>query len=343
MKATMLSRLRDDAALIEEAFGLSAGLTGAVVGSDDCLGDPHHGGQRVGTVTLRDGSVIVYKPRSVEPEATWAAIVDAVNEAGLSLPLWRPRTLARGDYGWVEYLPARPPTSADAAEFLARAGALLALLDVFEVRDAHRDNIVARGPDLALIDAETIVHPRFVGWGDRPSVLLTGFLPWRLQLGDRDGLFGQLDPSTLGPPQQLADAITDGYRAGYAALEVARTQWLAADGLVARLRSLRTRVVLRPTRGYLEGRSDQYPIPVPPDQAAAIEAVERVALARGDVPVFTTAGGGVDLESDGVRFPKVFPETGPDRVARRLASLSVADRDANLATIRDLVLVASLG
>jgi len=68
------------------------------------------------------------------------------------------------------------------------------------------------------------------------------------------------------------------------------------------------------------------PLPMPRTGHPAVEALERAALARGDVPVFHCLGGGTDLLSKGtIVARRCFRESGLAAVANRLRRLSTAD------------------
>src|SRR5512139_934580 len=172
--ARLLDRLGRDRLRLA---GLAGGPLDRLVGHR-AVGDPHEGGARVSVLRFASGARIVYKPRPVAPERFWYRLTAWCNErAGRSL-LAAPRVLECGEYGWATFLkPAAPRELGEWRRYYRRAGTLLALLDVFEVRDAHHENIVVSGGYPILVDAETVAHPRFAPFTESPSLALSGLLP----------------------------------------------------------------------------------------------------------------------------------------------------------------------
>lgn len=279
-------------------------------------------------VSLASGRRLIYKPRSVGAEAWWRALVDALPE----LDLVAPRVLARSGYGWVEAIRAVPLRTVDLASYLERAGASLALLDLFEVRDAHRGNVLTAGGRPVLVDAETIAHPRFFGGETLPSAALAGFLPWPRRPGGAPPGLDPLAIAALGGVRSRGRLI-DGYRAGWTAVRP-----IAGDA-VRQLVGLRTRVVLRSSRDYAQWlrrptRPLSVDLPVPGRALGAVLAAETSALGRGDLPCFHVAASGRDLLADGRRIARqCFPRSGLATIGRRLARPGSADQRRSIAVI----------
>jgi hypothetical protein len=71
------------------------------------LGDLHRQGQSVGILRCRDGSRLVYKPRSLKVEAHFVQLLAWLHRRGA--PAFKvPRVLDRGEYGWCEFVEHRP-------------------------------------------------------------------------------------------------------------------------------------------------------------------------------------------------------------------------------------------
>ena len=70
--------------------------------------------------------------------------------------------VARPGYGWVEWVNHEACGGAnEVVRFYERAGMLLCLVcDALAGTDCHRDNLIAEGEHLVLIDAESLMHPR---------------------------------------------------------------------------------------------------------------------------------------------------------------------------------------
>ncbi len=284
-------------------------------------------------VTLDSGVRLGYKPRSVQPELLWATVVNRV-ERHLGLGLVAPRVLDRGDHGWVEWIePEAAPTGTSLA--LNRAGALVALLDLLEVRDAHPANFIWRSGQPILVDAETVGHPRLPGFEAIPSIILTGALPWPPGSRKRAILSG-----LAGSPRRES-AIVSGYRAVHRLLRRLGSRWLAPTGVLGRFRGIRIRVVLRPTRTYAaalrRGYCELAPPPGVSNRAAAerILAAERRALARGDVPLFEVDLDGIDLRDESrVIVPEFFNATGWGIMAERIKQLGTDDAGRSVDFLR---------
>ena len=147
------------------------------------LSDPHGGGRCVVRLRFRNGTYLIYKPRSVAPEAHFSTLIDWINGSGIPLTLKSAHCWDRGDYGWMEDVSPAPCSSvADVHAFYWRCGALLGLVYLAHGVDIHRENLIAAGEHPVLIDLEALYHPR--GGDDAhyaaaaDSVLRTGFLPY---------------------------------------------------------------------------------------------------------------------------------------------------------------------
>ena len=68
------------------------------------LSDPHNGGHSVQIVTFTDGSRVVYKPKDLRVEVAWHNFIHRLNLAGAPIDLKTVRPLARGGYGWAEFI-----------------------------------------------------------------------------------------------------------------------------------------------------------------------------------------------------------------------------------------------
>ncbi|TDC29662.1 type 2 lanthipeptide synthetase LanM family protein [Kribbella albertanoniae] len=227
----LTERLVSDAAMIGEVFGGGAD-PGAVDTVFPGTGDRHRRGQSVARIRWTSGLEVIYKPRSLRVDQHFTDLIEHLNAAGLTHPLRTARAVERGEYGWVEFITAKPCADLPAVRrFYHRQGSLLALLELLGTNDMHAENLIASGEDPVLIDLETLLQPGLPAAtaraGDaenaaataaRRSVLQVGLLPtltWR----SKDG--GGVDISGLGSrPGQLTavgypvltDAGTDAMR-----------------------------------------------------------------------------------------------------------------------------------
>jgi type 2 lantibiotic biosynthesis protein LanM len=211
---TLTERLVTDAHLIGQSFGDGVD-PGAVQTVTVGAGDRHRQGQSVARIRWISGLELIYKPRSLRIDQHFTALLDHLNAAGLSQPLRTAKSVDRGDYGWVEFITAKPCDDLPAIRrFYHRQGALLALLELLGTNDMHAENLIACGEDPILIDLETLLQPGMpaataragaaenaAAAAARKSVLQVGLLPtltWR----SKDG--GGVDISGLGSrPGQL--------------------------------------------------------------------------------------------------------------------------------------------
>lgn len=111
-------------------------------------------------LAFESGLRLVYKPRSVAPEALLAVWVEWMTAHGFDDAPPVARTWARDGYGWQEYVAAeslREPSEAE--RYFRRAGALVALGYALRAGDLHAENLVAtrRGP--VVVDAEMLLQP----------------------------------------------------------------------------------------------------------------------------------------------------------------------------------------
>jgi type 2 lantibiotic biosynthesis protein LanM len=123
------------------------------------LSDPHNGGHSVQIVTFTDGSRVVYKPKDLRVEVAWHNLIRRLNLAGAPIELKTVRTLARGGYGWAEFIGHAGCADRESCQrFFRRAGAWLALFHCFVTNDMHQENIIAAGEYPVPIDLETILQ-----------------------------------------------------------------------------------------------------------------------------------------------------------------------------------------
>ncbi|MFF8606810.1 type 2 lanthipeptide synthetase LanM family protein [Streptomyces sp. NPDC015346] len=207
----------------------SSGGPGLLVGVEPGAGDGHRGGRSVMLLRFADGTRLVYKPRPLAAHRHFNDLAAWFNRLPGSVDLRTLRLLDRGDYGWVEFVAARPCVRAAEVEtFYRRQGALLALLHLLDGTDLHHENLIAVGAHPVLVDVETLFHPPLPGATatDDPaaralhdSVHRVGLLP-QLLVGDHSAL----DVSAVGG-------------GGAAASPVARADW--ADAGTDRMRLVR--------------------------------------------------------------------------------------------------------
>ena len=203
---TLLARYVADRPDLDAVFGESGPLTGISFG----LGDPHRGGATVALLNVGPDQALVYKPRPIDVDQHFQDLLGWLNPR-LAEPLRTLRCLPCGEYGWAEYVRARPCAEpADLHRFYRRCGTLIALMYLLEGTDCHGENLIAAGDQPMLVDLETLLQPRLAARDDERltgaerdcaedglrSVLRSGMLPVRIwrEADDQSGV----DVSALG-------------------------------------------------------------------------------------------------------------------------------------------------
>lgn len=376
-------------------------------------GDSHAGGRRVARISFQSGARAVLKPRSLVADRAFADLLGALNELGFE-PAFQPlATLETGsDHGWQAWAqPASCSSSAELERYFRRLGGQLAVLHALRATDMHQENVLACGEHPALVDLETVLHPRL--GGERAGVvdpliaetgldcvLRVGLLPradvafgvdisglGRDPEGDHEAdqlaWVGEgadarlvarrlrLEPGDNAPrlgaspirPHEYLHALATGFSDAYVRLAAHRERLLAPGGALAAFAGVTTRVVLRPTKVYVDllrrqsldlsglddGRARDEALDIVwrgagrrPELRIAAPA-ERHDLWLGDVPRFTTTSGSCDGAHHALgRLPAMLaPQRapGPD-VVRRLTD---RDLERQLSFLRGSVLAAASG
>ncbi|WP_203915319.1 type 2 lanthipeptide synthetase LanM family protein, partial [Rhizocola hellebori] len=187
-------RYGDDRAAVG---GLAGGGLGTLTDVEFGAGDSHSGGESTTILHGGDGRV-VYKPRSLEVDATLGALLPRLLPGEpVATRIRVPDVLARrdadGDYGWAQYVAHRHCRDhAELCAFYRGLGHWLAVLRLLSGSDLHAENLIAAGPVPTVVDCETLFTPSppitSSGYGqaaDRArqllnrSVLAIGMLPGR--------------------------------------------------------------------------------------------------------------------------------------------------------------------
>jgi type 2 lantibiotic biosynthesis protein LanM len=154
----LLERFARDAPAIGVLLGAPGEPDVAAVATS--LSDPHNGLRSVAILTFDSGRRVVYKPRRLDIDAGWNALLEWLSVRGAPAAFRTFRTLCRGTYGWAECVDYAPcPDEAEARAYYVRAGALLAVVHLLHGTDCHGDNLIAAGAHPVLIDVETMLSP----------------------------------------------------------------------------------------------------------------------------------------------------------------------------------------
>ena len=325
---------------------------GAVERVEMGLSDPHDGGRTVALVTFERGLRVIYKPRTVELESAFEAMVDWWNCRGGGIELRAARALPRRDYGWAEFIDAAPCLDETAAgRYYERAGTLICLAWLLDATDLHHGNLIAHGEHPVIVDLETLLHPRWPG--EQRSLLDTGLVP-RWIRGSDGGLY---DVSGLGAtttqwfagtevprqrnvvlspegepfsPARFKTRFLSGFRRAGEVVISRREELLSPSGPMIRFRGQRVRVILRHSLAYRgalaapESLSSDSMLRPMRDRAAltAITRIEQRALSRGDIPRFTAMTDSADWTVDeGTTIRGCFTRPSDDLLVRRIRGL----------------------
>ncbi len=157
----VLERIAADASMLEELLGGPPGPAVAISAS----GDAHDGGRRVALVTFASGARAVLKPRSMAADAAYQRLLGELTRLGFAPAFASLATLEAGpDHGWQAFAAPASCTSAEQVErAFRRLGGQLAVLHALQATDVHQENVLACGEHPAVIDLETVLHPRLGG------------------------------------------------------------------------------------------------------------------------------------------------------------------------------------
>ncbi|CAM4407329.1 type 2 lantibiotic biosynthesis protein LanM [Mycobacterium basiliense] len=153
----LIARLGADLPAIRHGL-LGADTCCEVTSIDGGLSDPHNFGRTVHIIGFADGSRVVYKPKDLEVDVAWHALIERLNRDA-PIELRAARVLARTGYGWTEFVDHTScPDPQGFQAYFQRAGAWLALFHCFAGSDMHQENIIAAGDHPMPIDLEMVLQ-----------------------------------------------------------------------------------------------------------------------------------------------------------------------------------------
>lgn len=221
----MLERLTGDWPRLRRLFG--SGDPGRLTAVAGDLSDRHDDGRAVQVLEFSTAWRVVYKPRPLAGESRFQELLVWLNkEGGLDPPLPTVKSLDRGDYGWMEYVPPSPcPSEAAAHRFYRRQGSYLALLFGLEANDFHYENVIAHGEYPVLVDVETIFQPRYANRDRTTDPLADTVLRTHLLPGTGPSA-GGLEVGGLSAPRGQAVRLEGVEGAGTDRMQLVRRQAL---------------------------------------------------------------------------------------------------------------------
>lgn len=123
-------------------------------------GDIHRGGFCVSKIEFDNGSILYYKPHSLDKDIKYQQLYKYLCEkAGISC--WEVKCLSRPTYGWEENIENKSCNTKEEIErYYFRLGIHLFLGYALGATDLHGENIVAYGEHPVIIDMET--YPGYI-------------------------------------------------------------------------------------------------------------------------------------------------------------------------------------
>lgn len=215
------TRSRADRDRLADRFAVDGAL-GNVVTAEPLTDDEFDDDRALLRVEFESGLAVAYKPRSVEPGATFYRLLDRLNDH-LPVPDFEtPTYLVRDDYGWMEWIEYRECTGETAVKrYYRRAGALTCIAYFLELNDCSVENLVVAGEQPLLVDVETVLQPYVtperkpvrtnVGVSVDDNVLRTGLLPFAADDDgdDSNGLTTKLAGLSVTSEQTELEGITE--------------------------------------------------------------------------------------------------------------------------------------
>ena len=159
--AEFVRRLAEDLPAVAAKFGDGVPL-GDITEIQGGLSDSHEGGRSVLIVRFASGVRVVYKPRPLDVEQHFGAMLDWLADSGADLQLRHPAVLCRPTHGWLEFIETGPcEDRAAVARYYRRCGMLLAMTYALNGTDFHYENLLAAGEHPVLIDLEMLLSHHF--------------------------------------------------------------------------------------------------------------------------------------------------------------------------------------
>lgn len=252
-------------------------------------GDLHNFGRRVTWLQSEEGPFL-FKPRTVAWEelffgksskllpwirkSQFSNFIESKNISVFENAIFGLEILRAGPHdGEIRAIKSEGYNKSDINNLLFNAGILLSYSYIFGIKDLHHGNVKLDGNKLQVVDAEEVLCDLTL-----PSeTLLLPFLNTPLQKSGLSALLTILDEKEFKTNDIIE--IAKGYIFGIRLIhQIADTLRLGMSSLRNELSSIPIRVILRPTREYVQSSIHNLNIDW-------IEP-ERLQLNRGDIPYF---------------------------------------------------------
>ncbi|MBE6051825.1 MAG: type 2 lantipeptide synthetase LanM [Clostridium sp.] len=128
-------------------------------------GDTHNKGKSVSLLYFKSGIKLFFKPRNVEIDKAYYNFLSYLNNEKIEgfSKLYSPIVYSNEDRdsGWQEFVEFKEcKDEKEVNNFYRRIGEILCILHLFNSKDFHYENIIAKGEYPVLIDLETILNPK---------------------------------------------------------------------------------------------------------------------------------------------------------------------------------------
>lgn len=155
-QSEFINRLTKDYALISREL-VEINSCNPIVEITGGVSDKHNYGRSVLIIRLKNNQSFLYKPKIQKAEKEFFELINDLNLKNPPFLLKAPKTLDMETYGWVQYIGNSACGIKDDFElFFGRAGGLLSLMHILQVKDLHDENIIASGSFPIPIDLEVL-------------------------------------------------------------------------------------------------------------------------------------------------------------------------------------------
>lgn len=353
----MLERIAERRAEIAEIF-----FSGADIGSitdASCDGSDLHENGRCSVILTTAQGKLLYKPHDCRTDVLYAQLVDRF----FSDITLAPRCIAGDGYGFCEFICARSAElKEEIRRYFRHFGSLCAVFQALGSSDLHAENFLAVGDRPVLIDLETLLTPSPKVFGEAPlpdeqssftdalnhSLYPSSLLPHLSGGRDLSPLMNQecgrglpVLGGVVQTVQGYMDDFLSGFEKGYRRCMMLRSE---LEDVLQAFSSIRIRRLLRHTQYYatlqrrlvspaalssietqkaVTARLRTYFEQAHAPHLLPLAAAEEIALLRGDIPYFYSAGDGCDLLASGCMVIEgYFACSGVENARRRLARMS---------------------
>ncbi len=156
----LLDRVHDHRADIAGLLRLPVESLGKLTGVQFGISDPHNCGRTVAILDF-DGHQVVYKPRPLQAELAWNALMSRVGEAVDGQAPYLPAIASIADYGFMEFVSHCDCEDEAAVErCYRRYGILTAVAHAVGACDLHHENVLVTGEYPVVIDCEPLFRAR---------------------------------------------------------------------------------------------------------------------------------------------------------------------------------------